>query len=89
MLPHLGQGASQAIEDAAVLGILCSDLHDVSDIPQRLDLFDLARRERVAAAQVLSTVPVSVASTEAVQSRCQEYFPEGEVPSEFSVRRSK
>ncbi|KAH7133854.1 FAD binding domain-containing protein, partial [Dactylonectria macrodidyma] len=38
MLPHQGQGANQAIEDAGALGVLLSDLKSLQDIPRRLEL---------------------------------------------------
>lgn len=80
MLPHLGQGAATSIEDAGVLGVLCSDIHDKAELPQRLRLFEELRRPRVSAIQTLSKVPIGTTFTEAVRERCQEYFTEGKVP---------
>ncbi|EME41930.1 FAD binding domain-containing protein [Dothistroma septosporum NZE10] len=46
-LPFLGQGAAQAIEDAASLGLLLADNSAVSDVPCTLKVFDEIRRERI------------------------------------------
>ncbi len=43
MVPHLGQGANQAIEDAAVLAAVCAPGGDVA---ASLDSYDAARRPR-------------------------------------------
>jgi salicylate hydroxylase len=55
MLPHLGQGANQAIEDAMALAILVRDL-DTADIPQALIRYEELRRERTASIQQGSRV---------------------------------
>jgi 2-polyprenyl-6-methoxyphenol hydroxylase-like FAD-dependent oxidoreductase len=43
MVPHLGQGANQAIEDAVVLASLCDPL---ADVPHALAVYDEHRRPR-------------------------------------------
>jgi salicylate hydroxylase len=48
MLPHLGQGANQSIEDGIALASL---LADADDIGTALRLYDQLRRERVAGVQ--------------------------------------
>lgn len=50
MLPHMGQGANQAIEDAMALAILIRDL-DTADIPEALTRYEELRRERTALIQ--------------------------------------
>ncbi|CAJ0538530.1 Ff.00g065910.m01.CDS01 [Fusarium sp. VM40] len=50
------QGASMAIEDAAALGILLSDMDSKDDIPARLKQFDELRVPRVAATQIISAM---------------------------------
>jgi salicylate hydroxylase len=47
-LPHLNQGAAQAIEDAAVLGVVLSRLPDTSpeSINKALRVYELVRKER-------------------------------------------
>ncbi|KAG2199135.1 hypothetical protein INT47_009874 [Mucor saturninus] len=47
MLPHLAQGAAQAIEDAATLGVLLSQIHSVDSVPDFLNLYEQIRRPRV------------------------------------------
>ena len=54
MLPTHGQGASQAIEDAAALGVLFSPATTPEDVPARLELFDALRLPRVRATQTMS-----------------------------------
>ncbi|KAM0472430.1 hypothetical protein ACHAP7_008583 [Fusarium lateritium] len=54
MLPHQGQGANQAIEDAGALGILLSNISDRKDIARRLELVQTLRRKRSSAMQVFS-----------------------------------
>ena len=51
MLPHLGQGANQAIEDGAALAALLADA-DVASVPALLLAYEKLRRERVAEVQL-------------------------------------
>jgi salicylate hydroxylase len=51
MLPHLGQGANQAIEDGAALAALLAGA-DAASAPARLLAYDKLRRERVAEVQL-------------------------------------
>ncbi|MFC5142288.1 FAD-dependent monooxygenase [Actinomycetospora rhizophila] len=44
MLPHMGQGANQAIEDAAVLAALLGEAD--GDVPERLATYEATRRPR-------------------------------------------
>lgn len=82
MLPNMGQGAASALEDAAVLGVLFSDIQDLTEIPHRLRMFDDTRKDRVAAFQLFSSVPVGVDSYEAIEGRLKEYFAPEDIPSE-------
>ena len=45
-LPHQGQGAGMAIEDAASLAVMLSDLTSLADIPDRMKLYNEARYDR-------------------------------------------
>lgn len=54
MWSRQGQGAAQAIEDAAVLGNLMSRLNSQDEIPARLELFDTLRVGRTSIVQLLS-----------------------------------
>jgi salicylate hydroxylase len=51
MLPYVAQGAAQAVEDAAVLGILLSKIVSKDDIPVALKAYELARKERAEKVQ--------------------------------------
>jgi len=50
MLPHLGQGANQAIEDGMALAVILSRT-DNADVPAALHAYEILRRERVAEIQ--------------------------------------
>ncbi len=50
MLPHLGQGANQSIEDGIALAIILSKT-DNADVPAALLAYEKLRRERVAEVQ--------------------------------------
>jgi salicylate hydroxylase len=51
MLPYVAQGAAQAVEDAAVLGIAFSKITSKRDIPTVLKAYELARKERAEKVQ--------------------------------------
>src|SRR5271163_90943 len=51
MLPYVAQGAAQAVEDAAVLGIALSKITTKDDIPVVLKAYELARKERAEKVQ--------------------------------------
>jgi salicylate hydroxylase len=51
MLPHLGQGANQAIEDGMALAIILSQV-DTAGVPAALAAYERLRRERVAEVQL-------------------------------------
>lgn len=51
MLPHLGQGANQAIEDGMALAMILADV-DAAGAPARLLAYEKLRRERVAEVQL-------------------------------------
>ncbi|KAF4632817.1 hypothetical protein G7Y89_g5306 [Cudoniella acicularis] len=59
MLPFGGQGANMAIEDGGTLGYLFKGVEDPNEIPDRLRLFELARKSRASRVQVLSKVRAS------------------------------
>jgi salicylate hydroxylase len=54
MLPHMGQGANQAIEDAAVLAALLADVDDPAAVPARLAAYEQERTGRTARVQTQS-----------------------------------
>ncbi|KAJ6480247.1 hypothetical protein C8R45DRAFT_1004929 [Mycena sanguinolenta] len=60
MLSHLGQGANNAIFDAAALGTLFANMTVVSaeEISGRLRLYDEIRAPRISASHIWSEVPV-------------------------------
>jgi salicylate hydroxylase len=51
MLPHLGQGANQAIEDGMALATILSNI-DAAAVPAALMAYERLRRERVAEVQL-------------------------------------
>jgi len=51
MLPHLGQGANQSIEDGMALATILKD-SDSNSIPEALAAYERLRRERVAEVQL-------------------------------------
>jgi salicylate hydroxylase len=51
MLPHLGQGANQSIEDGMALATILSQV-DNADVPEALQAYERLRRERVAEVQL-------------------------------------
>jgi salicylate hydroxylase len=52
MLPHLGQGVNQALEDAVALAVLLGACFDSAEIPRALALYEQLRRERTARVQL-------------------------------------
>jgi salicylate hydroxylase len=53
MLPHMGQGANQAIEDAMALATLLRGA-SAADVPKALTRYEILRRDRTAQIQQLS-----------------------------------
>jgi salicylate hydroxylase len=51
MLPHLGQGANQSIEDGMALATILSQV-DTTRVPAALLAYERLRRERVAQVQL-------------------------------------
>jgi salicylate hydroxylase len=51
MLPHLGQGANQSVEDGMALATILTHV-DTSAVPASLHAYERLRRERVAAVQL-------------------------------------
>lgn len=56
MLPFNAQGAVSAMEDGGALGYLFQHVDDPELIPERLEIFQRARADRVARVQILSNV---------------------------------
>jgi salicylate hydroxylase len=52
MLPHLGQGVNQALEDAVALATLLGAASGSDDVPRALALYQELRRERTARVQL-------------------------------------
>ncbi|KAJ5914868.1 Monooxygenase FAD-binding [Penicillium tannophilum] len=51
MLPYVGQGAAQAVEDAAALGILLSNITARHEIPHALQVYESSRKQRAETVQ--------------------------------------
>jgi salicylate hydroxylase len=52
MLPHLGQGVNQALEDAVALATLLGAMSRPADVPRALSRYEELRRERTARVQI-------------------------------------
>jgi salicylate hydroxylase len=52
MLPHLGQGVNQALEDAATLALLLGACPSSAEVPQLLAAYEKLRRDRTAQVQL-------------------------------------
>jgi salicylate hydroxylase len=52
MLPHLGQGVNQALEDAVALATLLAAAPGPADVPPALMRYEKLRRERTARVQL-------------------------------------
>ena len=52
MLPHLGQGVNQALEDAVTLGTLLGAGTRPADVPRALAVYEALRRDRTARVQL-------------------------------------
>ncbi|SMQ47092.1 unnamed protein product [Zymoseptoria tritici ST99CH_3D7] len=87
LLPFQGQGAAMAIEDAAVLGVLISQMSSRAEIPSRLALFQELRKDRVCAMQIFSRQQQDHASMDEA-----EKYVKGKLPTcpaeyhEFGLR---
>ncbi len=92
MLPHMGQGAAQSIEDAAALGVLLRGISaegthkDSESIDARLKLFEDIRKDRVTGIQILSEVPVGEDDYATVQKKWEKYLPGYKFPSMYLSR---
>jgi salicylate hydroxylase len=69
------QGGGQAIEDAAVLGILLDQVEDKATMEERLGLFEQIRRNRGSAIQVLSNSGPPM--PQSVRDAAAKYLPNG------------
>ncbi|EAW11328.1 putative salicylate hydroxylase [Aspergillus clavatus NRRL 1] len=54
-LPYVGQGAAQAVEDAATLGVLLSLISSRSEIPRALHAYEKSRKHRAETVQQSGT----------------------------------
>jgi salicylate hydroxylase len=71
-----------AVEDGAALGVLFSDLTSEDEVPQRLELFQKLRFDRVSAIQLLSSVGQD--EIHKVIESARPYF-QGSVPSKSFI----
>ena len=81
-----GQGASQAIEDAAVLGVLLEGVDGAEDLRERLRVYDEIRVPRCARVQLLSRVSlVRGGIEESLRKELETWFGEEDVPCKCFV----
>ncbi|KKZ68622.1 salicylate hydroxylase [[Emmonsia] crescens] len=55
MLPYIAQGAAQALEDAAALAVVLSQIETAQDIPFALQVYEKCRKKRAEAVQQSGT----------------------------------
>ncbi|PTU24397.1 hypothetical protein P175DRAFT_0506058 [Aspergillus ochraceoroseus IBT 24754] len=55
MLPYVAQGAAQAVEDAAALGVLLSEITSKREIPLALQAYEKSRKQRAETVQQSGT----------------------------------
>ena len=56
MVPHQGQGANQALEDAEALGLLLNENVTRQSVPMVLKRWDIIRRPRASQVQLNSRI---------------------------------
>ncbi|KAJ5646618.1 MonooxygenaseFAD-binding [Penicillium lividum] len=66
MLPYVAQGAAQAVEDAAALGVLLSTITTRHEIPRALQVYELSRKQRAETVQQSGS-----------ENRISLHFPDG------------
>ncbi|KAF2158498.1 hypothetical protein M409DRAFT_30997 [Zasmidium cellare ATCC 36951] len=82
MQPKMGQGAAQAVEDAAVLGAVLKGVESKSAIPSRLKLWEELRRPRASAIQLMSRTDPSHDGwpNQEDKEKAARFFPHGDLP---------
>ncbi|KAJ4287727.1 hypothetical protein N0V90_012431 [Kalmusia sp. IMI 367209] len=81
MLPFNAQGAVSAMEDGGALGYLFHGIDDPKLIPERLEIFQRARADRVARVQILSNVKLGKETEVEEQVRRYADPPGSNVPT--------
>ncbi|KAK2811207.1 hypothetical protein FQN50_002304 [Emmonsiellopsis sp. PD_5] len=66
MLPYIAQGAAQALEDAAALGVILSSIESAKDVPFALAVYERCRKKRAEGVQQSGT-----------ENRIQLHLPDG------------
>ncbi|KAJ5093491.1 Monooxygenase FAD-binding [Penicillium angulare] len=66
MLPYVAQGSAQAVEDAAALGVLLSNISSRREIPTALQVYERSRKERAETVQQSGS-----------ENRVTLHFPDG------------
>lgn len=89
MQPKMGQGAAQAVEDAAVLGVILKDIESDSAVASRLALWEELRRPRASAIQLMSRTNPSLEGWPNVgdKDKAAKFFPNGDLPCEWKRQR--
>ncbi|KAK4498631.1 hypothetical protein PRZ48_009141 [Zasmidium cellare] len=78
----MGQGAAQAVEDAAVLGVVLQNIRSKSDIVGRLQLWEQLRKPRASAIQLMSRTNPSIEGwpDPEDEAKAARFFPDGDLP---------
>ncbi|KAG6063913.1 hypothetical protein E4U32_000754 [Claviceps aff. humidiphila group G2b] len=83
ILPHLGQGGAQALEDGLTLGIIFSGASSSPrDIQDRLALYFQARHKRASVVQIISNVGADQPNL--VAEELLQHMTPDEIPKDFA-----
>ncbi|KAL2797743.1 hypothetical protein BJX66DRAFT_81521 [Aspergillus keveii] len=95
MLPYVAQGAAQAVEDAAALGIVLSKIASKQEIPLALKAYEKSRRERAETVQQsgsLNRITLHLPDGPEQLARDQQFrasLTGGENPDKWSDRKTQ
>lgn len=89
MQPKMGQGAAQAVEDAAVLGVVLEGIDPSASISHRLQLWEKLRHPRASAMQLMSRTNPSQEGwpNPDDEVKARKFFPPGELPGQYNLNR--
>ncbi|KAG9246621.1 FAD binding domain-containing protein [Calycina marina] len=80
MLPHQAQAGAQGMEDGLALGLVMNGVTNISQIEERIEIYEKIRRNRASSIQILS----KVGSDEECPPEIVEFLDGKALPSELS-----
>ncbi|KAB8241972.1 hypothetical protein BDV35DRAFT_384451 [Aspergillus flavus] len=86
MLPHQGQGAAQAFEDAVALGGVMTEDMTIEQIPQRLELYNKIRYKHAVTVMLMSKTHDERRAE--MLEELRSYVADAEVPKDIRQRNS-